>query len=92
MDLFPGVLKDALHNASLRETNHFNFFEDLNRGQIYGRGMVVGVVALFMAWGLTFEAALKATMQYLPLDTDRKCIPECWHTQYDGIRESQDRS
>ena len=92
MDLFPGVLKDAMHNLSLRETVRYNSFVDLSRGQTYGRGVFVGVVALLIAWRLTFEAALKVAMKYLPTDTDTNCIPECWREKYNTIRASENSS
>jgi hypothetical protein len=83
----PTALVDALHNLSHDNTHHSNFFEEVSRGQLYGRGIIIGIVSSFMSQGLAFESALKSTIKYLPKTLDEGCIPECWMPQYNKLKD-----
>jgi hypothetical protein len=66
------LLKDALHNLSqsICKNNH----------QIeYGKGILVGVVAAYLATtGKTFHEAIESITPFLPRDVNIECFPESW--------------
>lgn len=77
------TLKDTLYNASLDVTKADYDPDNLNKAQIYGRGVVVGAIGTIMALGnIQFQRALKVLKPLLPSDFDIRCLPECWVEDY----------
>jgi len=73
----PTLMFDVMHNVSVRETHHDNVANGLSRGQVYGRGVVVGVVSALVAMGYTFQQALDVAIKYAG-DLDVACLPPTW--------------
>ena len=67
------VLKNALHNLSKNENgdNHE-----------HAKGVLVGVVSVFMASGMSFDDALKLAWQLSPKDVHPDRVPESWRQQF----------
>jgi hypothetical protein len=77
------LIMDSLHNASLSVTSSEYDPPNLNKAQIYGRGVVVGVVGALMGLkGYQFKSALQIAKALLPDDFDIRCLPECWVEDY----------
>lgn len=67
------TLKDALHNLSASENGD---------SHEHSRGLIVGVMATFMACGMTFDEASKLVWQHLPLDCHPERFPPTWKDEF----------
>ena len=73
------MVKDALYNTSVQCTRTENLWVHLNVACAYGRGIVNGMVSLYMGiYGTTFTQAFNEVKKHLPADFDIECIPESW--------------
>ena len=85
-------LRDSLYNCSTDCTNTdfsqlLEFFPQLSPGQIYGRGIFVGLVGGYMASkGMLLEDALKEIKSSVHDTFDRACVPPCWLDLWDSIK------
>lgn len=77
------TLKDALYNCSTdcTKTETFDGITGLNPTQVYGQGIINGMVAAFVSTGMDFAAALKLVTDYMPATFDKECMPKAWRTR-----------
>lgn len=66
------LLKDCLENLSMEVTR------GLPEHQVYGRGILSGIVSAAMATGLDFRQAIEFVVEFLPADPDHGCYPSSW--------------
>ena len=77
------MVRDTLYNASLSVTDTELEMNNCNAAQIYGRGVIVGVVGAIMGYlHLSFKEALVEIKRLGPSNLDMKCLPECWVEDY----------
>lgn len=69
------TLKNALHNLSASENGDNHEF---------AKGLIVGVVSVYMAAGMDFDKACQLVWQHLPKDTHPERIPETWKDMFNG--------
>lgn len=73
-----GTLKDALYNTS-KDCTSYNTDEN----QVYGRGIIVGVIAAVMALtDCKFENAIESIKPFLPTNQDINTIPAFWQDEF----------
>ncbi len=90
-------IKEALHNASKDCTGRGNIgsiARDKNIAQVYGAGIVNGVVASLMAFhDVRFETAMRMLYQLVKDDHfDLTCLPDSWLADfYDAQIEIDNR-
>jgi len=69
------LLRDALYNVHPKS----------GASTQYGRGIVVGIIAVLMANGMEFNAALKRVCNLCPLKARIACFPEEWRGEVNRI-------
>jgi len=73
-------IKDSLYNCSTEctRTATWDSVQGLKSSQIYGQGIINGMVSILMAQGMLFEDALATVKHYLPRSFDADCMPKAW--------------
>lgn len=72
-------MKNSLHNCSVDCTRaEPENFELIKKTQVYGQGIILGMVSIIMAQGIPFDGALDFIKMNLPKNFDPNCMPKAW--------------